>query len=418
VSNPETLETASNLATLLCTAGRASEAEVVIERFKAQNSSVPRFALVAATVHQASGRLSLAEFALRLARRETQELATEHPDNLALTERLGEILLLQHGQSISSTPGLQAEHLKAEEALLQEAELLFRQGRNCGSSRSSEGLAQVLLQRALADGPERQLRLTQAEDLLRKLTDGHSGSKRSSFLARRASLAFCLQLQGQLNEAAETYRQVLPDYIRWANNALATAKAGQWKQPIVLGATPLGAASAAANCAQLGGPQEALPLLRWSLNVCRAILARDHPTANCVARSLHRVLLATGPEAEALALEEEFDLHAQNMPSRGEPHSEARGTADLATKPEALLTSWPSQRRARLRWRSSSVNARQRKPAAITCCAAARRMFSSQRRHEDAEVNFNEAAQACDECKLQSSEPGAKVRSASCPPRE
>ncbi|OLP75442.1 hypothetical protein AK812_SmicGene44753, partial [Symbiodinium microadriaticum] len=118
-----------------------------------------------------------------------------------------------------------------------------------------------------------------AEDILRSLLDGQKDGKTSmplptSSLARQASLSFCLQLQGRMDEAAAGYREVLPDYIQWASEELATAKAGQWQQPMVLGPTPLGAASAAANCAALGVPQ-APELLRWALNICRATVGQS-----------------------------------------------------------------------------------------------------------------------------------------------
>lgn len=407
-SHPETLETASNLAALLCTAGRAREAADCLSRFDGVGYATPRFTLVAARVLQAAGRLSLAEFTLRRARRQTG-LSPSHPDSLALAERLGEVLLIQHGQSLSRCPQPRTNAFKGEEVLLQEAELLFREGRTCGLSKSAEGLAQVLLQRAQAgDASSRQLRLHQAEGILRSLLDSQKDGKAStppptSSLARQASLAFCLQLQGRTDEAAAAYREVLPEYIQWASEELATAKAGQWQQPMVLGPTPLGAASAAANCAALGVPQ-APELLRWALNICRATVGQSHSTTHCVAQHLHRVLLAGGLQEEASGLEEEFNLAADGPP----PTPEAKPGDEHDS--EALLASWP--KRGRQRWRSASCDPRRGKisPGMVTCCQAARRFFLPG--PKDSGAHEAAADQACEECK-----PSSVTRSSSCPAR-
>ncbi|CAJ1454782.1 unnamed protein product [Effrenium voratum] len=177
-------------------------------------------------------------------------------------EQLAEMLLLQHGETMlrNQRCGLPAEEM----SLLMEAQRLFRWTVEEGSSnKCREGLAQVLLQLALAGDCSL---LWEAEQLLRD-----SIEKGADSLARQASLAFCLQLQGRDNEAVTLFHEVLPAFCRWAEEA---TKAQAPSPPLRLGATVLGAISAAYNCAALDGD---VTKLRWAL-----ALAETGSPSNCM----------------------------------------------------------------------------------------------------------------------------------------
>lgn len=199
-----------------------------------------------------------------------------HPDALDTAQHLAELLLAQHIQDApkllepcSSLVG----NPHGGEVLLKEAERLLRRvvtGRRAqlgkghpSSLRSCEGLGQALLLRAQCGGLKAGLRLRQAGALLQRAAQCTEVSRQDR-LARGASFARCLQLQGSLKEARALYRSTVPGLCRWASKATTTNH--KLQRQSALGASVEGAVMAAYNFASLLGTDvtEAKELRCWS----------------------------------------------------------------------------------------------------------------------------------------------------------
>eukprot|EP00440_Ansanella_granifera_P041242 gb/GFBE01044726.1/.p1 GENE.gb/GFBE01044726.1/~~gb/GFBE01044726.1/.p1 ORF type:complete len:639 (+),score=159.68 gb/GFBE01044726.1/:1-1917(+) len=461
-SHADTLQTSASLAALLRAAGRPQEAadlyaEVLQRREASQKSSCSdddvEEHLQCLSGHAAAldacGAAGAAELVLRRALRLCEgKLGAWHPDALCAAQHLGEVLLAQHASSVSQErPSMRRARglAKEEDLLLKEAEAVFRRaltGRRAQlgaehprTLRSAQGLGQALLQRAQAGGVKAQLRLREAESLLRRCAEQPEDARRpQDAAASRAALAFCLQLLQRSREAEELYRSSVPTLRHWADRRLRkeTDGSARPRRLLTLGASVEGATSSAHNFAallagslgsEMDRSAEALELYRWALGTCRATQGAA-ATSRRIARNLRALLTATGAGAsdEVKAIDCEF-FAAPPLPGQSgkaekqaekqqteQPKQAAEADAGESDQnggkeldhpprlPEPLLAAWPRRGAARRSWRQRRGGAPRQ---LIGCCAVGTRMILKQLQQPGSiqECDDNLTEEPCAECR-------------------
>mmetsp|Transcript_34576 Transcript_34576/g.62193 ORF Transcript_34576/g.62193 Transcript_34576/m.62193 type:complete len:389 (-) Transcript_34576:56-1222(-) len=385
---------------------------------------------------QESGQHGAAEMLLRRALRSCEEgIGAWHPDALSVAQNLAEVLLTQHTLSASrrssDIPGLPQE----DDLMLREAEVLLRRSltgrraqlgaRHRRSLRSAEALGQVLLLRAQAGGYKGQFRLREAEPLLYQALMGLNedlGAEHPDALAVCASLGLCFQLQGQGLKAHLCYRHAVPRLQHWAD---AKWQHQQTEAPPkrFLGASVLGAASAAQNWAALLCETKPLPLqeaseaedlYRWALAALHRELGAEHPSSLRVAGNLAQVVQArrprkhfhlskcpAEPSGEQVIPGQEEPEREPAVPAPAPKENEVQGPVqeeEALADEEVLLVSWPKDGR-RNAWRGKAYDGCIRRRVLSCCPKGEKRVLEQLRLAREGHLKGNEVQiLSCTDC--------------------
>ncbi|CAE8605298.1 unnamed protein product [Polarella glacialis] len=216
------------------------------------------------------------------------------------------------------------------------------------------------------------------------------GAEHPDALAVCASLGLCFQLQGQGLKAHLCYRHAVPLLQHWAD---AKWQHQQTEAPPkrFLGASVLGAASAAQNWAALLCETKPLPLqeaseaedlYRWALAALHRELGAEHPSSLRVAGNLAQVVQArrprkhfhlskcpAEPSGEQVIPGQEEPEREPAVPAPAPKENEVQGPVqeeEALADEEVLLVSWPKDGR-RNAWRGKAYDGCIRRRV-LSCC--------------------------------------------------